>query len=85
MNDQRFVASDDMFRYSDRSLVHYHMHANKRDNGKYAGPSATDLVNVMMSGRTNLVFTSLGKRELNIDLYLPSGAVIDLGQIVEEK
>ena len=85
VNDQRFVASDDMFRYSDRSLVHYHMHADKRDNGKYAGPSHADLINVSVSGRTNLVFTSLGKRSLNIDLYFPNGAVIDLGEIVEEK
>ena len=85
VNDQRFVASDDMFRYSDRSLVHYHMHANKRNNNRYAGPSAADLVNVQMSGRTNLVFTSLGKDELNVDLYFPNGVVIDLGQLYQQK
>lgn len=81
IDDQRFVASDDMFRFSDRSLVHYHMHVDKRDNGKYAGPSRADLINAHQSGRANLVFTSLGKHELNVDLYLPSGIVIDLGQI----
>lgn len=85
LNDQRFVASDDMFRYSDRSLVHYHMHADKRSNSKYAGPSGGDFVNAQMSGRTNLVFTSLGKNELNVDLYFPNGVVIDLGQLWQEK
>ncbi|PCI10110.1 hypothetical protein COB72_04270 [bacterium] len=85
LNDQRFVASDDMFRYSDRSLVHYHMHADKRNNNKYAGPSGGDFVNAQMSGRTNLVFTSLGKNELNVDLYFPNGVVIDLGQLFQQK
>lgn len=85
LNDQRFVASDDMFRYSDRALVHYHMHANKRNNNRYAGPSAADFVNAEMSGRSNLVFTSLGKDELNVDLYFPNGVVIDLGQLFQQK
>lgn len=85
LDDQRFVASDDMFRYSDRALVHYHMHADKRNNTKYAGPSVGDFVNAQMSGRANLVFTSLGKHELNVDLYFPNGVVIDLGQIMDEK
>lgn len=85
LNDELFVASDDMFRFSDRSLVHYHMHANKRNNGKFAGPSWADLINAEQSGRTNLVFTSLGSDDLNVDLYFPSGAVIDLGQIIRVK
>lgn len=82
VNDERFVASDDMFRFSDRSLAHYHMHANKRNNGQYAGPSREDLINAEQSGRTNLVFTSLGTDQLNVDLYLGGGVVIDLGQMV---
>lgn len=85
LSDQMFVASDDMFRFSDRGLVHYHMHVDTRNNGQYAGPSAADLVNASMSGRTNLVFTSLGDDELNIDLYQPNGVVIDLGSLVRRK
>ncbi len=81
VHDERFVASDDMFRFSDRALAHYHLHANKRNNARYAGPSMADLINAANSGRTNLVFTSLGRDELNVDVYFPSGAVIDLGQI----
>ncbi|MBL4699146.1 MAG: hypothetical protein JKX70_09970 [Phycisphaerales bacterium] len=85
VNDKRFVASDDMFRFSDRSLIHYHLHANKRNNNKFAGPSLADLINAGQSGRTNLVFTSLGKDDLNVDVYFPNGVVIDLGQIIQEK
>jgi hypothetical protein len=79
LSDERFVASDDMFRFSDRALVHYHFHANERDNGQYAGPSHQDQVNAISSGRTSVVLTSLDSNELNIDVYFDSGAVIDLG------
>ncbi|CAN0570189.1 unnamed protein product, partial [Laminaria digitata] len=81
VSDQRFVASDDMFRFSDRSLSHYHFHADTRNNNRYAGPSITDLVNARSSGRTNLVFTSLNDDELNVDVYFANGAVIDLGEL----
>ncbi len=83
VSDERFVASDDMMRFSDRSLAHYHFHANKRNNAKYAGPSRGDLIHASLSGRTCVVLTSLGKDELNVDVYLPSGVVIDLGKIIE--
>jgi len=83
INDKRFVASGDMFLFSDRSLAHYHFHVNNRNNTQYAGPSTADLFHTNQAGRTSLVFTSLGKHELNVDLYQPDGVVIDLGQLVE--
>ncbi|MFK7760349.1 MAG: hypothetical protein AB8C13_10440 [Phycisphaerales bacterium] len=81
VSDERFVASDDMMRFSDRALAHYHLHANERNNEKYAGPSQADLINARTSGRTSIVLTSLKADELNVDLYQPDGAVIDLGTI----
>jgi len=81
ISDERFVASDDMMRFSDRALVHYHFHANERNNAKYAGPSYADFINAETSGRTSIVITSLKDDELNIDLYQPNGIVIDLGVI----
>ncbi|MDF1809699.1 MAG: hypothetical protein P1U42_08390 [Phycisphaerales bacterium] len=83
IDDKRFVASGDMFLFSDRSLTHYHFHVNNRNNTQYAGPSAADLFHTNQAGRTSLVFTSLGKHELNVDLYQPNGVVVDLGQLVE--
>lgn len=85
VSDQRFVASDDMFRFSDRSLVHYHFHVDTRNNDRYAGPSEADLINAANSGRTDIVFTSLSKDELNVDVYFPNGAVIDLGRIESQR
>lgn len=81
VSDERFVASDDMMRFSDRALAHYHFHANERNNEKYAGPSSADYINAQTSGRTSIVLTSLKADELNVDLYQPNGVVIDLGTI----
>lgn len=81
VSDERFVASDDMMRFSDRALAHYHFHANERNNEKYAGPSRADYINAQTSGRTSVVLTSLKADELNVDLYQPNGIVIDLGII----
>ncbi len=85
VSDQRFVASDDMFRFSDRALAHYHFHVDSRNNARYAGPSSTDLVNAANSGRTSVVLTSMSKDELNVDVYFANGAVIDLGRLYNDE
>ena len=77
--DQKFIASDDMLAASDLALAHYHFHAQKRQNGDYAGPSEGDMVYAARYGRTCLVLTSLGERELAVDLYQPDGVILDLG------
>ena len=81
ISDERFVASDDMFRFSDRSLAHYHFHANERNNARHAGPSIQDLQNALASQRTSVVLTSLSSDELNADVYFGNGVVVDLGVI----
>ena len=81
-SDTRFVASEDMMRYSGRAMAHYHFHVNERNNAEYAGPSLADLRNVDASGRVSVVLTSIKEEQLNADVYLPGGQVIDLG-IVE--
>ncbi len=80
-DDNRFVASADMVRYSDRSLAHYHMHVQGTRYAKFAGPSDGDLLYARISGRSSVVFTSLGADMLNVDFYQGTGAVIDLGVI----
>lgn len=80
--DQKFIASEDMIRASDRAVAHYHFHAQEERNQAYAGPSTGDLVYAARSGRTCVVFTSIGERELAVDVYQPDGIVIDLGSIV---
>jgi len=80
MGDRRFVASSDMLDQSDRSLFHYHFHAQTYANRDYAGPSEDDLKYAARFGRDCIVFTFVSRDRLNADFYTPSGAVIDLGE-----
>lgn len=77
--DQKFIASDDMIAASDLALAHYHFHAQERENGGYAGPSEGDMVYAARYGRSCLVFTSVGERELAVDYYQPDGVILDIG------
>ncbi len=81
IGDDRFVASGDMIRFSDRALAHYHLQVQKPRMGRLAGPSDGDLLYAADSGRNCLVFTSVASDQLNADLYMPSGVIIDLGMI----
>lgn len=79
--DNAFVASDDMLRFSDRALVHHHFQVQRSHNEAFAGPSLADLAYCERSGRTCVVFTSIARDRLGVDIYQPDGAVIDLGEI----
>lgn len=79
--DNKFIASDDMIRSSDRALAHYHFHAQEERNAGYAGPSPGDLMYAARQGRNCLVLTSLGEGEMGVDYYQPDGVVVDLGRI----
>ncbi|MBY0113603.1 MAG: hypothetical protein K2Y21_12340 [Phycisphaerales bacterium] len=83
-NDQEFVASEEMFLSSDRGLAHFHFHVHRARNSDYAGPSGGDLDYAARSGRSCVVFTSIGSDDLNIDYYQPDGVVIDLGTITKK-
>lgn len=78
-DDDRFVASEDMIRGTDRALAHFHMQVQRPRGGGWAGPSLGDLRYAARSGRHCLVFTSVSSDELNVDYYQPDGVVIDLG------
>jgi hypothetical protein len=80
-SDTAFAASEDMVRYSDRALVHYHQHVQSNNNAAYAGPSDADMTYAARSGRTCLVFTNVDKNLLNVDCYQPNSVVIDLGMV----
>lgn len=81
VDDDRFIASQDMIDYSDRALAHYHLQVQKTRNAEHAGPSNGDLRYAQRSGRNCLVFTSLAEDRLGVDYYQPDGVVIDLGEI----
>ncbi len=79
--DREFVASSDMMAQGDRALAHYHFHVQEPRNAAYAGPADADLLYAARTGRTCVVFTSVGDGRLNADLYQPDGTVIDLGEV----
>ena len=79
--DTQFIASDDMLAASDRTLAHYHFHAQAPSNRIFAGPSLADLQYAKRMGRSCLVFTSVKEGSLGIDYYQPNGAVVDLGEM----
>ncbi len=81
VGDEQFIASRDMLVYSDRALAHYHLQVQREKNYKFAGPSSGDLRYARLSGRSCVVFTSLGSDRLGVDYYQPNGATIDLGEI----
>ena len=81
IGDERFVASADMLRSSDRALAHYHFHVQKWGNARFAGPSTDDRVYAWRQGRTCLVFTGIRKGVLAVDYYQPNGLILDLGEI----
>ncbi|GAB5495387.1 MAG: hypothetical protein Phyf2KO_04670 [Phycisphaerales bacterium] len=80
-SDTSFVASPEMFREGTRALAHYHFHAQKHNNGRYAGPSFGDMKYAATYGRACLVFTFFDETTMGVDMYQPDGVVIDLGMI----
>jgi hypothetical protein len=79
--DEKFIAPADMINQSARSLAHYHFHAQRPRNAEYAGPSRGDLEYGQRHGRTCLVLTSVDEGVMNVDVFTPSGVVIDLGEL----
>ncbi|VAX35840.1 hypothetical protein MNBD_PLANCTO03-1002, partial [hydrothermal vent metagenome] len=80
-DDRRFVAPREMIDYSGAALAHFHFHVTDWRNRDYAGPSPGDLDYAARFGRVCVVFSGLGRGRLNADVYFPSGAVVDLGEI----
>ncbi len=80
--DDRFIASTDMMNAGDRALAIYHFHTQRYRNEDYAGPSDGDQEFAASVGRSCVVFTSIREGVLNVDYYQPSGAIIDMGEIL---
>lgn len=81
--DHAFVASSTMMAASEDALAHYHFHAQAEENAEYAGPSAGDLDYAQRFQRHCVVFTSVGRGRLDVDVYFPNGMVVDLGEVRE--
>ncbi len=82
--DNRFVASAELIDASALAPFHYHFHAQRVSNVEYAGPGPGDLEYAERHGRFCLVLTYVTRTKLNIDIYLPNSARVDLGNINAE-
>jgi hypothetical protein len=80
-NDLRFEAPPAMFEQGYTGLFHFHLHAQSYDNTRYAGPHIGDFTYANSTRANCLVFTFLGKGELNVDYYRHGPVVVDLGSV----
>jgi hypothetical protein len=78
-SDNTFAASQQMIDASTLALAHYHFHAQRTRNARYAGPSPGDAQYAARHGCLCLIFTPVAQGRLNADLLFPSGVAIDLG------
>lgn len=79
--DAEFTASPEMIADGARALAHYHLHAQRENSRAFAGPSPGDLDYAARTGRTCVVFTTLGGGEIGVDCYFSGGVVVDLGRV----
>lgn len=81
--DASYVAPPEMMLEASEAVACYHFHANSVQNSLRAGPSEADKRFARESGRVCIVVTSLRKQRLDIDVYFPSGVIVDLGVVTE--
>ncbi len=81
ISDRRMVASEALVEAGTAELFHFHLHAQRYDNGAYSGPSSGDFAYARLYGRSCLVLTFMDADVMNVDYYQPNGVVIDLGMI----
>lgn len=81
MADDRYLASSKLFKDGYTALYHFHNHAQKYRNERYAGPHLGDFEYADETGVNGLVFTFVDEETLNVDFYREDSFVVDLGTI----
>jgi len=80
-HDLKFIASDKMITDMYTNAAHYHFHAQRYKNARYAGPGEGDIRLAERIHANYLVFTFIDRDHLNVDYYQHGRIVIDLGTI----
>jgi len=78
-SDIRYESPQALFDALYTGLFHFHMHAQKYDNEKYAGPHLGDFAFADSSRCNGVVFTFLSADLLDVDFYRHDRFVVDLG------
>ncbi len=80
-SDQEFHASQEMLDEAYVGVFHFHLHAQRHDNERYAGPGMGD-INYADRLRANcLVLTFIDENTLNMDFYRHDRLIVDLGEV----
>jgi len=80
-NDERFNAPQELLDAGYTSLFHFHFHATRYDNARYAAPAQGDMLYADGTRANALVFTFIDRDTLNVDFYRHSQVSVDLGEI----
>lgn len=84
-HDEIYLPPESLFEKLRDGLAHVHFHAQKQNNGEYAGPGKGDLEFVERNRVNAVVFTFIDKDTLNTDAFFPGKIVVDLGCIKRPK
>jgi hypothetical protein len=81
LTDKQFVNPPAAIEAMYAGLAHYHFHAQRHDNAKYARHGPGDLRFTREMQAATLVLTFIDRDTLNVDLAIADQVVIDLGDI----
>ena len=79
--DLRFESPQALFDALYTGLFHYHNHAQKYDNGDYAGPHMGDFAFADSARANGVVFTFISVDSVDVDFYRHGRFVVDLGVV----
>ncbi len=79
--DLRYEGPPELFEALAMGLFHLHLHCQKFDNGRYAGPHLGDFQLADASGANCLVLTFIDSKTLDADWYRHGRVAVDLGTI----
>jgi hypothetical protein len=80
-SDTEFIASQAMFDAGYTGVFHFHLHAQRYDNGRYSCPGTEDLFYADKTRANCLVFTFIDHDTINVDYYRYDRVIVDLGEI----
>ncbi len=79
--DNEFIASQRMMDAGYTGVFHFHLHAQRYRNGRYAAPGIGDLHYADNTRANCLVFTFVNEQTLNVDFYRHGRVIVDLGEV----
>jgi len=82
-HDRAYYAPKSLTLNGYAAFGHYHFHAQRHNNARYAGPGRGDLDRIADAHRYSaVVLTFIDENALNVDYYRRGDVVVDLGTIV---